>query len=305
MDAFKERCSPTEHDLALANSVRLFLKVLTLSDITEMEGLKIAPWARIGSPPRISSLQWPVQPPPIPTALRVWRRFLIIAFGNGSKMKRVEALPLRRPLGRWLAQPHVRLETYMADTRLYVRREDGSFDFFISKRPSTWLFISTGRSGPLPSHVSPTSVSKFKKIWFAKQVSLSIPVPTVPQHDPQSYLKTCPPQERRILGFIPSVPHILQSAVDLGSKKLVAATDGSFDPYSKKASGCRIMASRDGKTFYRGVCPVDGSPDAMDSYRAKLEAIRSLTYYIRFLRRIISTFTTDVHLEVWIDNMEP
>ena len=141
-------------------------------------------------------------------------------------------------------------------------------------------------------------------MWFVKPITPNNEVATTDRGSPRSYLATCPPQERRILGSIPAIPHILQSAHDLSSKKLVAATDGSFDPHTKRASGCWILASRDGKSIYCGVCPVDGSPDAMDSYRAELEAIRSLTYYIRFLRRTIPSFIADVHLVVWIDNME-
>ena len=38
MDAFRERCSPSEYELAMANSVRLHLRVITLSDITDLDG---------------------------------------------------------------------------------------------------------------------------------------------------------------------------------------------------------------------------------------------------------------------------
>ena len=49
---------------------------------------------------------------------------------------------------------------------------------------------------------------------------------------------------------------------------------------------------------------MDGELESLSSYRAELEAIRSLTYYIRFLRRTVIEFTAEVHLKIWIDNME-
>ena len=38
MDAFRERCSPSEYELAMANSVRLHLRVITSSDVIDVNG---------------------------------------------------------------------------------------------------------------------------------------------------------------------------------------------------------------------------------------------------------------------------
>ena len=69
MDALSESCSLSGSQLASINSVRLFLQVLTLSDITSLEGTVIERWAVMGTEPRKSSLSWPVQVKPENKAL--------------------------------------------------------------------------------------------------------------------------------------------------------------------------------------------------------------------------------------------
>ena len=47
---------------------------------------------------------------------------------------------------------------------------------------------------------------------------------------------------------------------------------------------------------------MDGDYEIMDSYRAELEGIRALSYYIRFLRRTQKDFVEPIRLTIWIDN---
>ncbi len=130
MDAIADRCSPNEFTLAMANSVRIYLKVITVADISDMGGNQIEPWARNGVLPRNSSLQWPKQPAPTREAIRMWCKMLQVALGTGTKVGRKDAMPLRVPLGRWLRQSHIQYETYWDEQRLYVRRCDGRFDMY-------------------------------------------------------------------------------------------------------------------------------------------------------------------------------
>ena len=71
----------------------------------------------------------------------------------------------------------------------------------------------------------------------------------------------------------------------IGSGSVEAATDGSHDPHLRRATGSWILSTRDGKLSAKGVCPVDGDLETLDSYRAELDAIRCLLYYLRFLTR--------------------
>ena len=59
MDTFIADHSPTQSQLAKVNLVRLWLRFLTLSAITDIEGLHIESWVRSGVNRRESSLHWP------------------------------------------------------------------------------------------------------------------------------------------------------------------------------------------------------------------------------------------------------
>ena len=52
------------------------------------------------------------------------------------------------------------------------------------------------------------------------------------------------------------------------------------------------------------MCPVDGDALTLSSYRAELEAIRALVYFLRRLRQHDPSFAADIWLIVWIDNQQ-
>ena len=137
---------------------------------------------------------------------------------------------------------------------------------------------------------------------FGGERGLSLEVQRIDK--PGRYLQHCPRRERRVLGHLPEPAQHAEVASLLQRNELVAATDGSFDRHQRRAAGSWILSTRSGKKKFKGTCTVDGERESLDSYRAELEAIRSLAYYIRFLRRVISTFTKEVHLKIWIDNLQ-
>ena len=55
----------------------------------------------------------------------------------------------------------------------------------------------------------------------------------------------------------------------------------------------------------KGVCPVDGDLETLDSYRAELDAIGCLLYYLRFLTRTRQIQPADQWcIKLWVDNKE-
>ena len=130
MDAFHDRCNPKEYVLTLVNSVKIYLRVLTLADVTNLEGTEISTWARIGESPRSSSLEWPIQSKPSMEAVCLWRRFLSQAFSNrtNTRTNRCTTIPLKTPLGRWVCPPHIHHNHYWTPSHLYARRPQGTFN---------------------------------------------------------------------------------------------------------------------------------------------------------------------------------
>ena len=302
MDAFLGRCDSTEYELALANSVRLYLRVLTLSDITSMNGQCIESWARNGHSPRKSSLNWPVQPRPTLEAVRVWRRFLTTAFGTTVRTPKASPLQLRHPLGAWIRQPHVLYPFYVDETHLYSRHQDGVIEVHKPYRISKRIYPHAAVAGSLPNEAVPVKA-------ITRRLGITVPggkrriTKTLATNSaPRAPGTTDAEQERRILCSLPPAEDNAWALKNLQRGKLIAATDGSLDPHAKRAAGSWVLSDRKGKKQISGVCPVDGDGETLDSYRAELEAIRALVYYIRYLRRKVGDVAKEIELILWVDN---
>ena len=61
MNAINEDHSPLQYQLKMVNSVHLWIRVITVSNMTYIEGRYIETWARGGIMRRESSLTWPRQ----------------------------------------------------------------------------------------------------------------------------------------------------------------------------------------------------------------------------------------------------
>jgi hypothetical protein len=96
---------------------RLYLKVITLSDITSADGTYKLPEAKHGSPiqGRSSNLEWPEQGRPPKRAWSLWSQSLSTLEHRGK---------LIQPLGTWTTLSHQRWETWIdTDTKtLYLQR---------------------------------------------------------------------------------------------------------------------------------------------------------------------------------------
>jgi hypothetical protein len=88
-----------DKEITLLNMCRLYLKVITLSDITSADGTYILPEAKCGSPiqGRSSNLEWPEQGRPPKRAWSLWPQSLSTLEYRGK---------LIQPLGAWTTLSH-------------------------------------------------------------------------------------------------------------------------------------------------------------------------------------------------------
>ncbi len=100
--------NPSLSEMRTLNRCRIFLQVITLSDISTADGQRIVSDAKRGErlPDRASKLLWPTQGKPTKADWAVWRRHLAY-FENKGK--------LIRPLGDWVCSSHQRWQ-YTVDT---------------------------------------------------------------------------------------------------------------------------------------------------------------------------------------------
>jgi len=86
-------------DLTLLNTCRLYLKVITLSDITSADGTYILQKVKSGTPIQglTSNLDWPNQGKPTYRSWMLWRQLLSMLEERGK---------LIQPLGKWIDSAH-------------------------------------------------------------------------------------------------------------------------------------------------------------------------------------------------------
>jgi hypothetical protein len=83
-----------DKEITLLNMCRLYLKVITLSDITSADGTYILPEAKHGSPiqGRSSNLEWPEQGRPPKRAWSLWSQSLSALEHRGKLNKNIRNL---------------------------------------------------------------------------------------------------------------------------------------------------------------------------------------------------------------------
>jgi len=103
--------------LHLLNQCRLFLQVLSLSDITDASGSHILSGYHSGARHnnRVSTLKWPRQPKPSRAPWTIWKNFLHHFHVNGK---------LLTPLGPWTGSTHQSWHTYEQSGANIVFRYD-------------------------------------------------------------------------------------------------------------------------------------------------------------------------------------
>ena len=79
--------------------------------------------------------------------------------------------------------------------------------------------------------------------------------------------------------------------------------DGSYEKNLRQSRRCWCISTQNGKEISFRVCSIEGDLDRLNSYCAKLEAIRSLLYCLRLLLTIHNiSLPENWSIFIWIDN---
>jgi hypothetical protein len=282
------------------NSCRIYLQVLTLSDITLADGRTLLPPYINGGLvfDRVSRLKWPKQLRPPAAAWTTWKTALAHISMNGK---------LQQRLGQWTSNSHQQWTWFQHSSQALIYQNTG--DQWMEYRPV------------VPSTVN-ARTTRQTKIWYNMNNSLSsIPdmtvlVPTtvyrdhlfddhlfytspsqnaIPFASPKSEsvslwdvddslhaLADTPEFYQRLLGPLPTLNDsdgmVLAHQMELES--LLACSDGSFFPEEHTGSHGWVLASTDQQILLQGAGPDDGHPRLMSSYRSELGGLLAVLYTI-------------------------
>ena len=288
MDCINDDTLPTA-TLQRINHCRLYLQVITLSDICTNDGLHIIPDAYHGQPISDSSStwQWPRQVCPPATSWALWQKMLrnyFLTSGRGL------ALRADSRLGAWLPkalthhrQSHLRVDT--TSGCLWQTLQNGGFQRY----PAKDIALEPGRHRvsrvrPLPAPVAaipaglslqPATTLIVTSTTHVLQTAIPVTINNAVGQTPQSpatfplLLATLDAWEARLLHNTKETsnlrPVLGTIPTTLACDSSVVGANGTFG----------WVLGTDTNTYWEGSGPVDGSPLCMSSQRAELTGILS------------------------------
>ena len=246
------------------NACRLALQVITIADITTLDGSAILPNILTGNNYRQSTLRWPRQKVPKTWWLQ-WSSFISTYIAPILEIS---------PLGPWIHKSHQTWLWSKSNDHIYGPKHQTFRRTSSTTRLHKYLPIS---SLPLPPTSTPVDII-FQNRFLLELSSAQITLPSqvAPPAFDYSYLQF---HSEYFHKGLPSIIKYLKKG------KLIIATDGSAFEGDKASFGVCI-AKPSGKILYRNYGPVWGDADYLASDRAELTALLSA---FTFLHSIIDT----------------
>jgi hypothetical protein len=279
------------YQLQCINQCRLYLQVITISDITSARGDHFLRSALTGTKEhkRQSHFSWLDIPPPPSHCWHTWRLFLQF-FSQGRR--------LLQPMGPWIHPPHYQW-------RWYVDHQNDVWE----RRKSTWIVykahVTSGRCtrttsrrystgslstlSPNESSLFPITVTHLQNGTFTIVASTSpfriqadAIVPDLWRHTTTlEVLQHTPPFFQHLLSNPMTKEKCQEICEELQAETLVACSDGACDRNQGRFS-CGVVFASELLTQEIGTAagPVDGHPSLVSSYRAELSRIVATLYLI-------------------------
>jgi hypothetical protein len=300
MDAIIASKQFTPKELCKINYCRLYLQVLTLSDISIAGGARLDPYFLKGTRGPMSSttkLHHVNQARPNARSWNLWQRANYLWTSWGTKLK--------QPLGRWLVpsdQLRLSWKAYFDPhtDELLIRHTETHYNIH-RRRSNGFRLQPDGHTNELPPLCRPASVLKGPQAWATRTTTPIIP--TLELHSRSegtfdAFIETLPDWEQQLLSHIDfhsdlySIHHCLVS-----NQTSMGVSDGSVVKDMGAYGWC--LSSEDGTRLATGMGPANGMKPS--SYRAEGYGMLSI---LRFIIRLFEYCGTEPRCsQLYSDNM--
>jgi ribonuclease HI len=279
------------HQLQRINTCRMYLQVVSVSDLATAKGDKLLSSAIQGvrDPQHPSTLNWPLIPRPPDSFWQTWKLFLQY-FTRGKK--------LMTALGIWRNSP-ARVWKWFQSTDRVTWAKLGEDDWhcyqpeFPTRRQTRHspAYYSTSAMATPPStcHLFPATIEFMPDGRFIVSVSATRfaepaqnPQPDLWQNtNPSEVFQDTPTFFQHLISTPPASEECEAIATELTEKTLVVCSDGACDTSQAVSSYATVLASGLLQSQLATVVgPVDGHPALVTSYRAELSGIIATLYNI-------------------------
>lgn len=263
--------------LRQANTVRLYLRVVTLADICDPTGQYIPSGMLTGDWQAGSDLKWPFQPCPPKSYFATFRRLLRKSFCTSVPIHHhhADSMELDRPLGKWLpVKRNVWFPAYRTEKEIYWRVKD-DWDLHVltkSEVSGFYHYSHTTRDLPLGSHPVPYQQIG-ESIWTQRPYRI---------HQAQD-------------GEVLPPGHIIDNTLsDPKSDILTIGSDGSVYLKDEVAACAWMIADTDESRVT--ACFLLTNISSLSSYRSELEGIYRSLLHVQYLG------LTPIEIQHWCDN---
>ena len=187
MERFARVRGATRRELEKVNAVRLYLRVITIADLTHPLGGYIPDGMLTGDWQAGSDLEWPHQPCPPRLHWALFQKFLKLTFFQkvASHQRANYSLELDFPLGKWYpVTRNTWFSSYKTETELFHQDEEaGTFQVFRTKGAGFYNYSHDTKEIPLQSH--PICCKRVGQAsWTHQKLMLSKEVLGQPQAPP-------------------------------------------------------------------------------------------------------------------------
>ena len=273
----------TQSQLRRANTVRLYLRVITLADLCNPTGNYIPSSMLNGDWQAGSDLLWPFQPQPPKSYFATFRRLIRLSFSRNTPVHHhyLDSLNLDTPLGKWLPVPrNTWFPVYRAQDELYWRQKDDDTLFVLVKSPTLVFFHFSHTTTTLPLDCHPITYQQIgHSLWTQRKYRPHVPtarVPPPPGHIVSNTLSDADPCNEQH-GFRPN-----RSSIDAGFLKLL-----TFE-CSRIQRSTTCMVQHDMTAHFDRMYPAMTSIYA-SRYKVDRNILLSIGKTIRCLKRNVET----------------
>ena len=268
-----------------ANTCRLYLRVITIADLANLDGTTIDSDRLKGKWRASSKLVWPRQCAPTKSQWDDFRWALrrTICTTNGNLH---HPFKLDAPLGEWLQTPrHTIYNAYRDDINLYCHAmydEEATtpldkYKMRILEGRTDFQRVEDEEVNELPPETHPVEAQHADD-----NTAVALQEYAIKQVDEQQSTTPYYTIENR-------------QALD-SADKLFVASDGSHDPITGNAAYAWVITTEDRSGEIRGSQPVRANPKNMTSYRAELAGVHKL------LVALVDTGLNEKEIELGCDN---
>ena len=278
MEAVLEIPGITRAKLRQVNAVRLYMRVVTIADITDVGGTFIPAGQLDGEWQAGSDIKWPYQPSPPPVFWCTFRSCIRLAFCSRTPphQQAHHSMFLDYPLGQWLpVHRNTWYDAYRAQDAIYWRRQDDEQLDIMTESTTPGVYTLTGTTTTPPVDSYPIQrIEQGNEIWTTMDNEM-IQLRTV--------------DEQQLTGLI--IMDLLQPQTN---GQLTLVSDGPAHLHHELASCAWIIHQEDGQElkanyFIRNI-------SSLSSYRSELEGM------FRGLKHIEHSTLRPTLLKQWCDN---